>query len=207
MPRTPHHAHVARARAEAFRDHRGRIDHEDRMMDDYGSMPSRDSVRIERDLPGPIERLWSHLVDPDKRARWLADGPMDQRVGGSVDLVFHNNALTDDDTPAPAHHAAHAEEATLHGRVTACDPPRLLAFTWGDGAEPSDVTFELTPRGERVHLVVTHRRLASRDDKVSVAAGWHTHLGVLAARLEAREPEGFWSRFTQLEADYGARIG
>ncbi len=42
-------------------------------------------------------------------------------------------------------------------------------------------------------LVLTHRKLATRDDMIDVAGGWHTHLGVLAARLAGRSPGPFLS--------------
>src|SRR5688572_29818333 len=38
-----------------------------------------DTVRMERLFPGPVERVWEFLVDPDKRALWLAGGPMELR--------------------------------------------------------------------------------------------------------------------------------
>jgi len=37
-------------------------------------------IRVIRgQLPGPIERVWEYLTDPDKRARWFAGGPMEPR--------------------------------------------------------------------------------------------------------------------------------
>jgi uncharacterized protein YndB with AHSA1/START domain len=35
----------------------------------YGKFTSRAEVRIVRTLPGPIERIWDYLTDPEKRAR------------------------------------------------------------------------------------------------------------------------------------------
>jgi hypothetical protein len=51
-------------------------------------------------------------------------------------------------------------------------------------------------------LVLTHRRLPNRNEMLSVAGGWHTHLGILADRLAGREPERFWSKIERLEAEY-----
>ncbi|MBB3059863.1 uncharacterized protein YndB with AHSA1/START domain [Microbulbifer rhizosphaerae] len=36
-------------------------------MEDYGVMTAADTLRIERLLPGPLERVWQYLVDSDKR--------------------------------------------------------------------------------------------------------------------------------------------
>lgn len=161
-----------------------------------------DTVRIERLLPGPVERVWSYLTESEKRGRWLASGEMDLRVGGRVEHIFRNSDLTEADDPPPPKYAQYAGESRFYGMITACDPPRLLAYTWGGEDDESEVSFELAPVGERVRLVVTHRRLATRDDMVGVAGGWHAHLDILADRLEGRTPAGFWATHTRLEAEY-----
>ena len=177
------------------------------MNSPYAVPLSSDTVRIERTLPGPIDRVWRYLVDSDLRAQWLASGEIEPRVGGRVEHVWHNNALTENDDPAPPKYAKIAEEARMQGRVTAFDPPRTLAYTWGEvEAESSEVRYELMPQGDDVRLVLTHRRLASRAMMLSVAAGWHTHLDILVARLTDTVPEGFWRRHTRLEREYEQRL-
>lgn len=47
-------------------------------MSDYGEVVEPGTVRIERLLPGPIERVWAYLTDVDKRATWLAGGLLEQ---------------------------------------------------------------------------------------------------------------------------------
>lgn len=176
-------------------------------MNDYGMVTAPGTVRIERILPGPIERVWEYLTDRDKRGTWLASGEMDLRVGGDVDLVFRNSELTPDDIQPPPKYAKHAEESRMHGRITACDPPRLLSYTWGDPEQaPSEVSFELSPSDGKVLLRVTHKRLATRGDMVSVSGGWHAHLGILVARLEGRTPDAFWSMIERLDEEYENRI-
>ena len=172
-------------------------------MDSYGVLTAPDTLRIERELPGPIERVWTYLTDSEKRGTWLASGPMDLRVGGAVEHVFRNSELTRDDDAPPKKYEKYAGESKLHGRVTACEPPRRLSYLWGDSSE---VTFELEPRGDRVRLVVTHQRLGSRDEILSVSGGWHTHLEILASRLAGTEPPGFWRTHTRLEAEYARRL-
>jgi len=176
-------------------------------MNGYGVVTSPGTLRIERLLPGPIERVWSYLTESDKRGQWLASGEMDLRVGGRVEHVFNNNELTEQDDPAPPKYAAHAGEVRMQGKIIATEPPRLLSYTWGgDFADGSEVRFELTPRGDQVLLVVTHRRLAAHDELIGVSAGWHTHLDILADRLAGRTPAGFWKTHTRLEAEYQQRI-
>lgn len=174
---------------------------------EYGVATGPDTVRMERVLPGPIERVWSYLTDSEKRGRWLAAGPMELRVGGHVEHIFRNSTLTMNDDPPPAKYADYADEARMIGRITACEPPTLLAYTWSESeAADSEVTFELHPQKGDVLLVLTHRRLASREAMLGVSAGWHTHLDILRDRLAGREPPGFWFTITRLEAEYDKRI-
>jgi uncharacterized protein YndB with AHSA1/START domain len=171
-------------------------------MTDYGVATEDGTMRLERLLPGPIERLWTYLTEPEKRARWLAGGPMELRVGGRAELKFRHADLSAEKT-APERFKSKDAGQTLECRILACDPPRLLSYTWG--REWGEVVFELTPRGKNVLLVVTHRRLDPKG-MASVAAGWHTHLGILADRLDGREPAGFWTAYLRLEAEYERRL-
>jgi uncharacterized protein YndB with AHSA1/START domain len=70
-------------------------------MNEYGVVIEPRTVRFERVLPGPIERVWSYLTDSEKRGKWLASGPMELRVGGRVDLKFHNAKLSAKAEPTP----------------------------------------------------------------------------------------------------------
>ena len=178
----------------------------EQIMNDYGTVTAPDTVRLERLLPGPIERVWAYLADSDKRRTWLAAGPMELQVGGRVEHVFRNSELTPGDEPPPKY-ASDGGEHHMHGQVLACEPPRLLSYTWGEGnGQYSEVSFELTPSGDDVQIVLTHSRLGNRDMMVSVAAGWHAHLAILIDRLSGRAPAGFWTTHTRLEAMYEQRI-
>jgi hypothetical protein len=82
-----------------------------------------------------------------------------------------------------------------------------LSYTWDeDSNSPSEATFELTPQGSDVLLVLTHRRLGDRTAMLSVAGGWHTHLGILIDHMNGREPRPFWSTYARLEAEYERRL-
>ena len=176
-------------------------------MSDYGVVTEPGTLRIERTLPGPIERVWKYLTESEARGKWLASGEMELHVGGRVELVFRNGTLTENDDPPPAKYPNGNDETRLEGRITACDPPRLLAYTWPESDnEDSEVTFELSSRGDSVLLVVTHRRLGSRDNMIGVAGGWHTHLGILADHLTGRTSPGFWATHMRVEAEYERRI-
>jgi uncharacterized protein YndB with AHSA1/START domain len=73
-------------------------------MSEYGTLIDSASVRFERVLPGPIERVWSYLVDPELRGTWFASGPLEPRVGGSLKLTFQHSRLAPPGETAPAKH-------------------------------------------------------------------------------------------------------
>jgi len=173
-------------------------------MKDYPSVLSPSEIRFERLLPGPIEKVWSYLTDARKRGEWLAGGPMEPRVGGKVSLRFKHSELSPNQAPPPDKYAEmdakghHAEET-----ITAFDPPRRLAFTWGG---TSEVTFELAPRDGKVLLTLTHRKLPNAAERDGNAAGWHCHLTILVEKLEGRTPPAFWDVFRRIEAEYANGI-
>lgn len=172
------------------------------MMSELAKVTAPGTLRIERRLPGPIERVWSFLTDSQKRGKWLATGEMDLRVGGRVELRFNHADLSPHIEPTPDRYKDMEGGHTMRGRITQIDPPRLLSFTWSERAGESEASFELKPHGDDVLLVVTHRRLADRDEMRSVAAGWHTHLDILADNLHERTPRPFWSSHSKAEDEY-----
>jgi uncharacterized protein YndB with AHSA1/START domain len=170
-------------------------------MSEWGSVIDSASVRFERLVPGPIERVWEYLVDSELRGTWFASGPLEPRVGGKLELTFRHSRLSPPGEQAPEKHAG-AEGYSFVGRLTQFDPPRLLAWTWDE----TEVEFALTPKGDEVLLVLTHRRLPNRDELRSVSSGWHLHLAVLAERMRGEPLRPFWPRIEQLEAEYERRI-
>ena len=177
-------------------------------MCEHGILTGPGTIVFRRLLPGPIERVWAYLTESDKRGLWLARGDMDLRPGGRVALRFLHAELSPVAEPPPARYADMAEGATLSGHITRIEAPRILAFTWNEnGGDASEVCFELTPRGDQVALLLTHRRLGdARDTLLSVAAGWHTHLGILIDRLAGHAPLPFWSMHAHYEAEYAQRM-
>lgn len=176
-------------------------------MNDFAVATARDAVRIERLLPGPIERVWSYLTESELRRKWLASGAMDLRVGGAVALHFQHSELSPVVETIPQRYESLRDGHDMKGRVTRCEPPRVLSYTWGEeSGHDSEVTFDLAPQGDDVLLVVTHRRLATREDMISVAGGWHTHLDVLAHQLHGRTPPGFWTMHAKVEDEYRQRL-
>lgn len=171
----------------------------------HGIITKPGTIRFERLLPGPIEKVWAYLTESEKKAKWLAGGDVEPRVNGKVELIFQHKNLSEKDVPIPEKYKNMEDGSYFTGRVKTFEPPKLLCYSWGeDNGEESEVTFELIPKeNNRVLLILTHRRLGDdKDILISVASGWHTHLGILADRLNSKQPQGFWKVHNRLEQDY-----
>jgi uncharacterized protein YndB with AHSA1/START domain len=177
-------------------------------MNEYGKLVDERTVRFERLLPGPVDRVWRYLTESEKRALWLCAGDVEPKSGGHVDMHFNNRSLSsDDDIPRPEKYAEIPEPLSFEGTVTACEPCRLLTHTWEFGDEASEVSYELTEVGDKVLLVLTHRRLETVDTVLSVSGGWHTHLNILVDVLEGGRVRPFFKMQTALEDEYARRLG
>ena len=177
-------------------------------MNDYGELLDSNTVRFERLLPGPIERVWGYLVESEKRAQWLCGGETDSVVGGNIDMRFHNASLSSaDDIARPEKYKDMPEEISFSGKVTRYEPPRALSHTWDFDDEASEVCYELEEVGDKVRLILTHRKLHSSEVVLSVSGGWHTHLDILVAIFEHKKPKPFWKTQTAFTAEYERRLG
>lgn len=179
------------------------------MVRKFGTLIEPGTIEFEQMLPGPIGRIWEYLTKSELKGRWLAAGEVEPRIGGKVELHFKNSNLSETDDPTPEKYKDMEDGAFFEGKVTNWNPPYLLSYTWSeDSGEESEVTFELIPKDDnKVLLRLTHRRLGDeRDMLIGVAAGWHTHLGILAERLEGKKVRGFWSVHTKMEKAYAKRI-
>jgi uncharacterized protein YndB with AHSA1/START domain len=170
--------------------------------EDYGEFTGRAEVRIVRTLPGPIERVWEYLTDAKKRARWFCGGELEQKAGGKVEFAMVHKNLAPNETPPAKYAQVQDPGITFEGRVLRCEPPRLLVYTFG--SDDSEVTFELTPQGNQVLLVLTHRTRGAEEEGelTNYASGWHTHLTFLVAELEGTPRPKFWATHARLVPEY-----
>jgi uncharacterized protein YndB with AHSA1/START domain len=166
----------------------------------YGELTEPTTLRIQRLLPGPIERIWAYLTDGELRRKWLAAGDMEMKAGTPFELVWRNDELTDPPGERPA---GFGGEHRMQSRITEFDPPRKLSITWNS---TGDVTFELEPKGKGVLLTIIHRRFPDRATLLKHMAGWHMHLDVLVARASGEEPAPFWDGWSGLMKEYDARL-
>jgi uncharacterized protein YndB with AHSA1/START domain len=168
--------------------------------DIYGVLTEPATLKIERLLPGPIERVWAYLTESELRRRWLAAGPMEMSVGASFELIWRNDELSNPPSQRPP---GFPEEHRMKGRITELDPPSKLAITWGN---TGGVSFDLERRGDQVLLTLIHRRLPDRSTLLNVSAGWHMHLDLLVNQIKGGEPTPFWDGWGRLHKEYDQRI-
>ncbi len=174
------------------------------LLDKDGVLLDASTIRFERLLPGPIERVWAYLTESDKRKQWFAAGDYELRKGGKAHLLFQHKNISKPGTPPPEQfRKMHQEGHSWDGEILEIDAPRLLTMTFG---EHSEVTYELTeqPNGE-VLLTLTHRKLTA-DDLRNVSPGWHAHLAILSDRLNDREPGDFWAAWLEARDHYAAKF-
>jgi uncharacterized protein YndB with AHSA1/START domain len=126
------------------------------------TVDGRPALRFERRLDHSVQRVWRAVTEPAELARWfVSEVPWTPAAGETF--------------------AAHGQT----GRITAFEPPRLLAWTWG----AERYRFELAPDGDGCVLVFTHVFDPELGPGWQHAAGWETYLN----RLEAHLGGGFLS--------------
>lgn len=168
-------------------------------MSDFGVIIDRSSVKFERIVPGPIERVWEHITKREFLCKWLGDGD----IGAEGSTI----ALLQEGPDVPLHTGA-----TIAGVVTRCVPPGLLAFTWNHMAPgatrptipESIVTIELRPSADAVLLTLTHQGIAP-EWVARLSTGWHAFLDILALRMDGRAPSQVMEMFARLLPQYDAK--
>ena len=146
-------------------------------MNKFGERLDKTTVRFERLLPGPIERVWDYITDGEKRSKWLAGGDFELTVDGAIQMNFHNASLSPlNDDPPPPKYCGYAEKTSYSGRVISCEPPYLLTHTWESEDEYSEVEYRLEEQDDKVLLVLTHRKLQDDETVLGVCGGWHVHI-------------------------------
>jgi len=162
------------------------------------------TIRFERLLPGPVERVWAYLTDSQKRATWLAAGEFDLRLGGRIELICDNERLSDEIPPQDA--CGRNKGKVVTGTITRFEPMQALGHTWQAEGVDAEVLYELTPKGKDVLLVIHHRLPDDRGLKIGVGGGWGAHTGILEDVLNGVKPRGFWSAHARLMKEFEAAL-
>lgn len=174
------------------------------LLDKDGVLLDASTIRFERLLPGPIERIWAYLTESEKRKQWFAAGDYELRAGGKANLFFQHRNISKPGSEVPEQFKKmHSEGHTWGGKILAVDAPRMLKMTFG---EHSEVTYELTEQSNgEVLLTLTHSKLTANDMK-NVAPGWHAHLAILADRLNNKNEIDFWALWQEKHKHYGEKF-
>jgi uncharacterized protein YndB with AHSA1/START domain len=142
------------------------------------------TLRYERQLAHPIDRVWHVLTDEAETEYWFPGkiiGP--REVGAKVKFQFGPRPpgiIADDFAALIASKQAGFDNAppeVFEGTIEAFDPPTVFALDWaGD-----KVRFELSAKqgGTQLVLIYTFVDAIPAD----VGAGWHVSLDFLAKRL------------------------
>jgi uncharacterized protein YndB with AHSA1/START domain len=144
------------------------------------------TLRYERELGHPPDRVWAALTDPEQLKGWFPTGVAGGwTIGAQLEFTFSQGSF-------PA----------MHGTVLQAREPHILEYTWG----PDTLLFELTAGGTGTHLelVVGLEELgkAARD-----GAGWHEALDLLETCLDGDERWPLGERWGELAPVYAAAFG
>lgn len=178
--------------------------------DAYGILVAPGTIRFKRLLPGPIERVWEYLTNPEKTALWMGSGKFDLRIGGICE--WHCDYAFNLEPEICKRH--NGVIPVVYGKILELDPPRLFRLTWDysqcantshDGSL-SEIKYELVPQGKKVLLILTHSGMPNNSDTRAALAGWHVHFDVLHARLNGTPPAPFLQAHEALEIEYKQRV-
>ncbi len=127
----------------------------------------RATIRFERILAHPIERVWRSITEPEQMQMWLAfRARVDLRVGGRFDLWLG---------------ASDSEAPVSSGTITLLDEPRRLDVDFADG---STLSWQLHAEEDATRLVFIDTRPEAERARNSVLAGWHIRVDHLPRALD-----------------------
>ncbi len=152
--------------------------------DQFLTLDGRPTVRVQRDYPHPIERVWRAVTTPEHLGQWFPSPvDVDLEPGGSMRF------------------RAFEGDPAATGTVEVVDPPHQLTFTWGTDR----LTFELAPNGDGTTFTLIHT-FDDRYGAASFATGWDgclTGLRSVLADEPLPPPDRGIARHEQLVHEFG----
>jgi uncharacterized protein YndB with AHSA1/START domain len=112
------------------------------------------SVVVEREIAHPPEKIWRALTQPHLIQEWLMKNDF-------MPVVGHDFKLS-------------ADWGAVECRVTAVEPHKTLAYTWGAYGLESVVTWTLTPTSTGTHLRMEQAGFRPNQQQAygGAKAGW-----------------------------------
>lgn len=151
---------------------------------------SSDSIRLERLLDAPPERVWDYLTKAELREQWFMGGT-DARPQAEFELLVDHDKLSEEQVPYPDTFECF-KGRVFKEKVLKFDPPRLLETTF-QGGKGGIVTYELFAEGGKTRLVLTHSGITDPSGFRDFGGGWTSHLAVLQEKLAGRSVKNFWA--------------
>ena len=162
------------------------------------------TLRFERDLKHPIEKVWDALTNNVRLKDWLAeDGTIELRKGGSVRLNDHE----------------------IDSTIVDLDPPRVIEYGWsGPHWDGGTVRWELSPTASGTRLELTHRMNTMSPEEIegfkerfpdlpegwdplpSTLAGWHSILERFVAAVDGTPISDDMDHWRELHEHYKASL-
>lgn len=132
----------------------------------YQIEDSRCTMRFERQLSQPIERVWAALTEPEELNAWFYPFEGTLAAGETVVIPWEENG-------------------GLSSKIVEFDPPKVFAWTWHKPGEPeSIVRWELTPESSGTRFVLTHSLpVLGANEPTDTLAGWQEHIDTLVDHL------------------------
>jgi uncharacterized protein YndB with AHSA1/START domain len=152
----------------------------------------RATLRFERRLAHPPEKVWKAITDPAELAHWFpATVETELEVGAAIRFRFEDQPYAD-----------------THGEIVELDPPRSLAYSWDEDM----LRWEIVPDDVGCRLYFTHTFGGSKvwGDRLAAprhAAGWEGCFDLLSARLDGRATEWSMDRWFDLYEIYVEEFG
>jgi uncharacterized protein YndB with AHSA1/START domain len=142
----------------------------------YLEHDGRPAVRFVREYAHPVDRVWTAISDPGDLVHWFPSRVrIEPRAGGAVVL------------------SGDPHQGDSSGVVLAWEPPRRLAFTWGD----DELHFLLEPLDGGACRLTLVNVLSDRSAAARNAGGWFVCLAELAKRLDGVPSRGPHSEDTE----------
>jgi uncharacterized protein YndB with AHSA1/START domain len=156
----------------------------------YDTIDNRPALTFERRLSHPVEVVWQAITQSDELERWFPSRVEVDELRPGAEMTFRFEDMPLEGVPA-----------TMSGRVTDFDPPRLFAFYWGE----DHLRLELEPVGDDGCVLSLTVLLDSREKAARDGAGWHVCLGRLEARLAGRDEASDGEDWRGLYEEYQRR--
>ncbi|RVX40715.1 uncharacterized protein YndB with AHSA1/START domain [Nonomuraea polychroma] len=133
----------------------------------------RTTVRMQRRLPHPPDKVWRAITQPEHLAAWFP-----------AEVTIDGDRITYGFGP--------------DGRITQHDPPHVFAHTWGD----DHLRWELQPDGPHGTLLSFTHTFTDRHGAASFTTGWHTCIMAMLAHLDGRPFHHDPAAMARLHDDY-----